>query len=104
MNNVFLHGDFCEKVYMSLHLGYSSKGEIFPPNAVCKLHKSLYGLKQASRQWFFKLSSTLIGYQFVQLQTNNSLFTCTRVSVFLALLVYVDDIIVATMMLKLHKS
>ena len=64
------------------------------PHDVCKLKRSLYGLKQASRSWFEKFRSTILSFSFTQSQYDSFLFFHTSVSGIVILLVYVDDIII----------
>lgn len=95
VNNAFLHGDLIEEVFMDLPLGYNhnvvaSKGE----KLVCCLNKSIHGLKQAFRQWFDKFSHALLLLGFQQSKSYYPLFTKGYGSDFIALLVYVDDIII----------
>lgn len=97
ISNAFLNGDLNEEIYMNLPPGYTPKeGETLPPNAVCKLKKSLYGLKQASRQWFLKFSSTLMSLGFRKSHADHTLFLRNVNGKYVAVLVYVDDIVIAS--------
>ncbi|EEC68428.1 hypothetical protein OsI_36616 [Oryza sativa Indica Group] len=66
------------------------------PNYVCKLDKALYGLKQAPRAWYSRLSTKLSELGFVPSKADTSLFFYKKGQVSIFLLIYVDDIIVAS--------
>lgn len=80
--NAFLHGDLYEDVYMTLLQGFTGIGSMITLNCVStnssllvsKLKKSLYGLRQAPRQWFSKLSETLLASGYTQSKSDYNLF------------------------------
>lgn len=92
VNNAFLHGVLDEEVYMRLPPGFYDAEK--SQGRVCRLVKSLYGLKQASRQWFAQFDLALTEFAFRKSQNDHSLFILNKGTEYIVLLVYVDDVII----------
>jgi hypothetical protein len=71
IQNTFLHGLLDEDVYMKQPPGFVDCDH---PIYICKLDKSLYGLKQSPRAWFSNLSSKLLQLDFKAFKVDVSLF------------------------------
>ena len=92
IKNVFLHSHLGEDVYMEQPLGFVAQGE---SGLVCKLRRSLYGLKQSSRAWFSWFSSVVQEFGMIRSAANHSVFyhhSSTGQCIYL--IVYVDDIVI----------
>ena len=63
---------------------------------MCKLKKSIYGLKQASRQWYNRFNDTITSYGFVENIVDRCIYMKVSGSKFIILVLYVDDILLAT--------
>ena len=90
INDAFLHGYINEEIYMSPTPGYTKA----LPGQVCRLKRSLYGLKQAARQWNIELCKFLLEYGFVQSSQDSSMFMLQQGDQFTIVVAYVDDLLV----------
>ena len=92
VKNAFLHGNLHEKVYMELPPGCNqqTKGN----KQVCRLRKSLYGLKQSPRAWFGRFTSFMKSIGYKQSNSDHTLFLKHNLEQITTLIVYVDDMIV----------
>ncbi|KAG8475656.1 hypothetical protein CXB51_032633 [Gossypium anomalum] len=91
VKNAFLNGKLEEEVYMKLPPGLKS---VEGSNKVCKLNKSLYGLKQSPRAWFERFTKVILKNSYKQSLADHTLFIkVTSTNKKAILIVYVDDII-----------
>ncbi|KAH9650552.1 protein kinase domain-containing protein [Citrus sinensis] len=91
VKNAFLNGDLKEEVFISLPPGFEKS---LGSDKVCRLRKSLYGLKQSPRAWFERFGKAVISYGFLQSQGDHTIFyKHSKDGKITILIVYVDDII-----------
>ena len=62
----------------------------------CRLKKSIYGLKQASRQWYLKFDSTIRKFGFQENIEDNCVYAKFKNGKYIFLILYVDDILLAS--------
>ena len=94
VKTAFLHGDLEEEIYMTQPEGFKVAGK---ENWVCKLKKSLYGLKQSSRQWYKRFDRFMVGLKYTRSKFDHCVyFRKLRDGLFIYLLLYVDDMLIAS--------
>ena len=91
VTTAFLNGELEEEVYMRQPEGFVAKGR---EHLVCKLKRSIYGLKQSPRCWNSALDSRLKTMGFAQTTSDPCLYVSTEGEMFV-IAVYVDDIVLA---------
>lgn len=91
VKTAYLHGQLDEELYMVQPPGHVVKGK---ENKVCRLRRSIYGLKQSARCWNKRLDAVLKTMGFEQSTADTCLYTKKVNGKMVYLLVYVDDILV----------
>lgn len=89
--SAFLQGEIGEIIYMRQPEGFSNGTEM-----VCRLKKSLYGLKQASRVWNMKLNAALIAFGLTRSEVDPCIYFRVTKEYMLFVAVYVDDLLLFT--------
>ena len=87
----FLNGDIFHEVYMRQPEGY----EVNQDHYVCKLQKSIYGMKQGAKEWNRKMHDILCLNGFSQSQNDPCLYSQCKNGNWIYVAVHVDDLIFA---------
>ena len=101
VKSAYLNADIDCEIYMTQPEGFSEPGK---ESLVCKLHKSLYGLKQSGRNWNSMLNETLVNFGCTKSSGDSCVYMITANNKLDGMiLIWVDDIIIATDHKKLLK-
>ena len=90
VKTTFLNGSLEETIYMVQPEGFIAKGQ---EKEVCKLQKSIYGLKQAWRSLNIKFNQSVKSFGFVQSPDEPCMYKKSSGNVVVFLVLYVDDIL-----------
>ena len=91
VKNAFLNGELDEKIYMNQPLGFEFNGQ---ECKICKLKRSIYGLKQVSRQWNLKFHQAVLKDGFMMMEKDHCMYIKLSNIVFIILSLYDDDILI----------
>ena len=92
VKSAYLNGDLEEEIYMEQPEGYATPGQ---EHLVCRLQKSLYGLKQAGRTWHHKIDVALKHRGFTSLEADHCIYVRKLSDSLIIIALYVDDLLIA---------
>jgi hypothetical protein len=93
VKTTFLYGYLEEQIYMEQPEGFSQPGQ---EHLVCKLKKSLYGLKQFPRQWYKRFDSYMIKIDYRRCEYDCCVYVKSLDDgSFIFLLLNMDDMLIA---------
>ena len=90
VKTTFLNGKIEEEIYMTQPEGFTVRGG---DHMLCKLNRSIYGLKQASRSWNIYFDDAIKGFGFIKNPDEACVYKKTSGSSITFLVLYVDDIL-----------
>ena len=90
VKTTFLHGNVDEEVYMDQSEGFVLSGN---ERKVCKLVKSLYGLKQALKQWHEKFNTVILANGFKYNGANKCVYSKFTIEYGVIVCLYVNDML-----------
>ena len=91
VKTAFLNGNLEEDIHMEQPEGFAFAKD---PNLVCKLKKSIYGLKQSSRSWNLRFDDVIRSSGFIKNGEESCVYKKVSGSMVVFLVLYVDDILI----------
>jgi hypothetical protein len=90
VKTTFLNGDLEEEIYMKQPEGFVVRGK---KGLVCKLKRSLYGLKQSPRMWYQNFDTYILSFRFVRSKVDHFIYSKEEGGHFIYVSLYVDDML-----------
>ena len=89
VKKAFLNGELNEEIYMEQHVGFVIQSQ---GHKVCKLNRTIYGLKQSSRQWYLKFHNEITLCDFTMIDEDHCVYVKRDKYRHVLLSLYVDDV------------
>ena len=96
VKTAYLNGELDVPIYMRAPDGLSLIGQTCPPDSVCLLVKSLYGLKQSGRRWHVNINQSLLSIGFTPLHADRCVYVRRKADCIDIIALYVDDLLIAS--------
>jgi hypothetical protein len=88
IKGAYLHGHISEELYMKQPLGFNDGS-----GKVCRLRRSMYGLKQAGNVWNQDFNQTMLNIGYTRLRSDYCAYILRKEDKFSIIIIYVDDIL-----------